>query len=124
MSARFVALVAGVFFFFLAVVTQGILPFIEPSARTTNVTAVVRTEVAYPSSAQECTAGASPLRAGAPAVASPPAASDAPVSRTASIEAPRPTAPAVETPPRRTLGVALGDLLGRFAPLGFLQRNP
>jgi cytochrome c oxidase cbb3-type subunit I/II len=44
MSARFVALVAGVFFFFLAVVTQGILPFIEPSARTTNVTAVVRTD--------------------------------------------------------------------------------
>ena len=44
MSARFVALVAGIFFFFLAVVTQGILPFIEPSARTTNVTAVVRTD--------------------------------------------------------------------------------
>jgi cytochrome c oxidase cbb3-type subunit I/II len=44
MSARFVALVAGVFFFFLAVATQGILPFIEPSARTTNVTAVVRTD--------------------------------------------------------------------------------
>jgi cytochrome c oxidase cbb3-type subunit 2 len=46
MSARFVALVAGVFFFFLAVATQGILPFIEPSARTTNVTAVVRTDFA------------------------------------------------------------------------------
>jgi cytochrome c oxidase cbb3-type subunit I/II len=44
MSARFVALVAGVFFFFLAVATQGILPFIEPSARTTDVTAVVRTD--------------------------------------------------------------------------------
>jgi cytochrome c oxidase cbb3-type subunit I/II len=44
MSARFVALVAGVFFFFLAVITQGILPFIEPTARTTNVTAVVRTD--------------------------------------------------------------------------------
>ncbi|MGY3617040.1 cbb3-type cytochrome c oxidase subunit II [Bradyrhizobium sp. USDA 10063] len=44
MSARFVALVAGVFFFFLAVATQGILPFIEPSARTTAVTAVVRTD--------------------------------------------------------------------------------
>jgi cytochrome c oxidase cbb3-type subunit I/II len=44
MSARFVALVAGVFFFFLAVVTQGILPFIEPSARTIDVTAVVRTD--------------------------------------------------------------------------------
>ena len=34
MTARFVALVAGVFFFFLAVFTQGILPFLEPSART------------------------------------------------------------------------------------------
>jgi cytochrome c oxidase cbb3-type subunit I/II len=44
MSARFVALVAGVFFFFLAVATQGILPFIEPSARTADVTAVVRTD--------------------------------------------------------------------------------
>jgi cytochrome c oxidase cbb3-type subunit I/II len=44
MNARFVALVAGVFFFFLAVLTQGILPFIEPSARTTAVTAVVRTD--------------------------------------------------------------------------------
>jgi len=28
MSARFVALVAGVAFFFLALITQGILPFI------------------------------------------------------------------------------------------------
>ena len=45
MNARFVALVAGVGFFFLAVLTQGILPFIEPSARTTAVTAVVRTEL-------------------------------------------------------------------------------
>jgi cytochrome c oxidase cbb3-type subunit 2 len=45
MNARFVALVAGVFFFFLAVVTQGILPFIEPSARTNRVTAVVRTDL-------------------------------------------------------------------------------
>jgi cytochrome c oxidase cbb3-type subunit I/II len=45
MNARFVALVAGVFFFFLAVVTQGILPFVEPSARTTHVTAVVRTDL-------------------------------------------------------------------------------
>jgi cytochrome c oxidase cbb3-type subunit I/II len=44
MSARFVALVAGVFFFFLAVATQGVLPFIEPSARTTHVTAVIRTD--------------------------------------------------------------------------------
>jgi cytochrome c oxidase cbb3-type subunit I/II len=44
-SARFVALVAGVFFFFLAVATQGILPFFEPSARTSAVTAVVRTDL-------------------------------------------------------------------------------
>jgi cytochrome c oxidase cbb3-type subunit I/II len=44
-SARFVALVAGVFFFFLAVVTQGVLPFVEPSARTNVVTAVVRTDL-------------------------------------------------------------------------------
>ncbi|WP_246738101.1 cbb3-type cytochrome c oxidase subunit II [Bradyrhizobium sp. CCBAU 051011] len=43
-SARFVALVAGIIFFFLAVLTQGVLPFIEPSARTTEVTAVVRTD--------------------------------------------------------------------------------
>ena len=43
-SARFVALVAGVIFFFLAVLTQGVLPFIEPSARTSEVTAVVRTD--------------------------------------------------------------------------------
>ena len=45
MNARFVALVAGVFFFFLAVATQGILPFVEPSARTNRVTAVVRTDL-------------------------------------------------------------------------------
>jgi cytochrome c oxidase cbb3-type subunit 2 len=45
MNARFVALVAGVFFFFLAVATQGILPFVEPSARTNGVTAVVRTDL-------------------------------------------------------------------------------
>ncbi|WP_315832682.1 cbb3-type cytochrome c oxidase subunit II [Bradyrhizobium prioriisuperbiae] len=44
MSARFVALVAGVGFFFLALITQGILPFVEPSARTAKVTAVVRTD--------------------------------------------------------------------------------
>jgi len=43
-SARFVALVAGIIFFFLAVITQGVLPFIEPSARTREVTAVVRTD--------------------------------------------------------------------------------
>ena len=45
MSARFVALVAGIFFFFLAVATQGILPYIEPSARTNRVTAAVRTDL-------------------------------------------------------------------------------
>ncbi len=45
MNARFVALVAGVFFFFLAVFTQGVLPFVEPSARTDLVTAVVRTDL-------------------------------------------------------------------------------
>ncbi len=43
MTARFVALVAGIGFFFLAVITQGLLPFFEPSARTTRVTSVVRT---------------------------------------------------------------------------------
>jgi cytochrome c oxidase cbb3-type subunit I/II len=45
MTARFVALVAGVLFFFLAVFTQGILTLIEPSARTNVVTAVVRTDL-------------------------------------------------------------------------------
>jgi len=45
MTARFVALVAGVLFFFLAVFTQGILTLLEPSARTTDVTAVVRTNL-------------------------------------------------------------------------------
>ena len=45
MSARFVALVAGVLFFFLALGTQGFLPFFEPSARTNKVTAVVRTDL-------------------------------------------------------------------------------
>jgi cytochrome c oxidase cbb3-type subunit I/II len=44
-NARFVTLVAGVFFFFLAVVTQGVLPFVEPSARTNDVTTVVRTDL-------------------------------------------------------------------------------
>jgi cytochrome c oxidase cbb3-type subunit I/II len=44
-NARFVTLVAGVFFFFLALVTQGVLPFLEPSARTADVTAVVRTDL-------------------------------------------------------------------------------
>ena len=45
MSARFVALVAGVAFFFLAVITQGILPLVEPQSRTTKVTQVVRTDL-------------------------------------------------------------------------------
>ena len=45
MNARFVALVAGVGFFFLAVITQGVLPFVEPSARSTLVTAAVRTDL-------------------------------------------------------------------------------
>ncbi len=45
MTARFVALVAGIICFFLAVFTQGILTLIEPSARTADVTAVVRTDL-------------------------------------------------------------------------------
>jgi cytochrome c oxidase cbb3-type subunit I/II len=45
MNARLVALVAGVGFFFLAVITQGVLPFVELSARSTLVTAVVRTDL-------------------------------------------------------------------------------
>ena len=45
MSARFVALVAGILFFFLALITQGILPFIEPSSRTDDVTAVIRNDL-------------------------------------------------------------------------------
>jgi cytochrome c oxidase cbb3-type subunit I/II len=44
-NARFVTLVAGVLFFFLALVTQGVLPLLEPSARTADVTAVVRTDL-------------------------------------------------------------------------------
>ncbi|UVC19206.1 cbb3-type cytochrome c oxidase subunit II [Mesorhizobium onobrychidis] len=44
MSARFVTLVAGIFCFFAALITQGFLPFFEPSARTNRVTAVVRTD--------------------------------------------------------------------------------
>ena len=44
MTARFVALVAGIGFFFLAVITQGILPLLEPTARTSKVTSVVRTD--------------------------------------------------------------------------------
>jgi cytochrome c oxidase cbb3-type subunit 2 len=45
MSARFVTLVAGILFFFMALITQGFLPFFEPSARTAKVTAVVRTDL-------------------------------------------------------------------------------
>ena len=45
MNARIVALVAGVGFFFLALITQGVLPFVEPSARTDHVSAVVRTDL-------------------------------------------------------------------------------
>ena len=45
MSARFVVLVAGVFCFFAALITQGFLPFFEPSSRTDRVTAVVRTDL-------------------------------------------------------------------------------
>jgi cytochrome c oxidase cbb3-type subunit I/II len=44
-NARFVALVAGVGFFFLALITQGVLPLVEPSARSTLVTAVLRTDL-------------------------------------------------------------------------------
>jgi cytochrome c oxidase cbb3-type subunit I/II len=45
MTARFVALVAGIFFFFLAVLTQGVLPVVEPASRSDEVTAVVRTDL-------------------------------------------------------------------------------
>jgi cytochrome c oxidase cbb3-type subunit I/II len=45
MNARFVSLVAGIGFFFLAVVTQGILPLVEPQSRSTKVTQVVRTDL-------------------------------------------------------------------------------
>ena len=44
MSARFVFLVAGIACFFAALITQGFLPFFEPSARTDQVTAAVRTD--------------------------------------------------------------------------------
>ena len=44
MNARFVALVAGVGCFFLALGTQGLLPLIEPASRTDKVTQVVRTD--------------------------------------------------------------------------------
>ena len=45
MNARMVALVAGVGFFFLALITQGVLPFFEPSATTNHVTAVIRNDL-------------------------------------------------------------------------------
>ena len=45
MNLRFVALVAGIGCFFAAVFTQGLLPVFEPSARTHEVTAVVRTDL-------------------------------------------------------------------------------
>jgi cytochrome c oxidase cbb3-type subunit I/II len=45
MNLRFVALVAGIGCFFAAVFTQGLLPLFEPSARTHEVTAVVRTDL-------------------------------------------------------------------------------
>jgi cytochrome c oxidase cbb3-type subunit I/II len=45
MSLRFVTLVAGIFCFFAALITQGFLPFFEPSARTTRVSSVVRTDL-------------------------------------------------------------------------------
>jgi cytochrome c oxidase cbb3-type subunit I/II len=44
MNARFVALVAGVGFFSLAVITQGLLPLVEPQSRSNKVTQVVRTD--------------------------------------------------------------------------------
>jgi cytochrome c oxidase cbb3-type subunit I/II len=44
MNVRFFALFAGVFCISLAVLTQGLLPFIEPSSRTTRVTQVVRND--------------------------------------------------------------------------------
>lgn len=45
MTLRLVALVAGILCFFAAVFTQGILTFIEPSAQTPDVAAVVRTDL-------------------------------------------------------------------------------
>jgi len=45
MTARNVALVAGFLFLALAAFVQGILPMLEPQARTTGVTRVVRTEL-------------------------------------------------------------------------------
>jgi len=45
MNARFVTLVAGIGCFFFAVVTQGLLPLVEPESRTDKVTQVVRTDL-------------------------------------------------------------------------------
>jgi cytochrome c oxidase cbb3-type subunit I/II len=45
MNARVVALGAGVFFISLAVFVQGLLPFLHPESRTTEVTRVVRTDL-------------------------------------------------------------------------------
>ena len=44
MNARFVALVAGVGFFFLAVLTQGILPFVEPTEDARVMSGVIRND--------------------------------------------------------------------------------
>lgn len=45
MNARVVALGAGVFFISLAIFVQGLLPFLHPESRTTDVTRVVRTDL-------------------------------------------------------------------------------
>jgi cytochrome c oxidase cbb3-type subunit I/II len=45
MNARVVALGAGVFFISLAIFVQGLLPFLHPESRTTEVTQVVRTDL-------------------------------------------------------------------------------
>jgi cytochrome c oxidase cbb3-type subunit I/II len=45
MNVRVVALGAGVFFISLAVFVQGLLPFLHPQSRTTDVTGVVRTDL-------------------------------------------------------------------------------
>jgi cytochrome c oxidase cbb3-type subunit I/II len=45
MNARVVALGAGVFFISLAIFVQGLLPFLHPESRTTDITRVVRTDI-------------------------------------------------------------------------------
>ena len=45
MNVRVVALGAGVFFISLAIFVQGLLPFLHPESRTTDVTQVVRTDL-------------------------------------------------------------------------------